>query len=270
MATYLDEILAHHRLQEPMSASERDSLAESVAGCASTRGFAASLRKGAAHRGVSVIAEIKRRSPAKGDLSTALDPVVLAREYAKGGASCLSVLTDSSYFGARPDDLELARKSCVLPVLRKDFVVSERDVYETRLMGADAMLLIVAALSDGELGEFHRLGIEIGLDVLVEVHDEEEVERAVLIDAKVIGVNQRDLQTFSVDPDRAIRVGEKIPKGVIRVAESGISTPADVGRLVASGFDAILVGEAFVCSDDPASMLGTFIEGATSLRGALS
>ena len=270
MATYLDEILAHHRLQEPMGANERDLLAKSVTDCAPTRGFAASLRNSVARQGVAVIAEIKRRSPSKGDLSLSVDPAVLALEYAKGGASCLSVLTDSLYFGARPGDLEKARGSGALPVLRKDFIVSERDVYETRLMGGDAMLLIVSALSDTELSDFHRLGMEIGLDVLVEIHDEKELERALLVDAKVIGVNQRDLRTFSVDPDRAIRVGARIPTGVIRVAESGISTPADVGRLVASGFDAILVGEAFVCADDPAFALRAFINGASSLRGSLN
>ena len=267
MATYLDEILDRHRMQEPMNPSERDAFVELVAGCAPTRGFADALGKAASSQGIAVIAEIKRRSPSRGDLSLALDPESLVRAYVRGGASCLSVLTDLDYFGGTPADLEQARASCSLPVLRKDFIVSERDVYETRLMSADAMLLIVSALSDVELSDFHRLAVAIGLDVIVEVHDEAELERALAVEVKVIGVNQRDLHTFSVDPERAVRVAAEIPEGVIRVAESGIAKPNDVGRLVSAGFDAILVGEALVCADDPAAMLAAFIDSATSPPG---
>ncbi|HUY05808.1 MAG TPA: indole-3-glycerol phosphate synthase TrpC [Acidimicrobiales bacterium] len=270
MATYLDEILAHHRLQEPMSAKERDSLAEAVFGCAPRRDFAGALRNGAIRQGIAVIAEIKRRSPSRGDLAPDLDPAHLAHQYARGGASCLSVLTDSSFFGGAPEDLKVARESCGLPVLRKDFVVTERDVYETRLIGADAMLLIVSALSDDELSNFHRLGIGIGLDVLVEVHDEAELGRALAIGALLIGVNQRDLNSFKVDPDRATRVGREIPEDVIRVAESGISSTEDIARLIDSGFSAVLIGEALVCADDPAGALRAFIQEARARRGILS
>lgn len=266
MVTYLDEILAQHRLQEPFRPGERSSLAASVENSASTRGFATSLRRDSIERGIAVIAEIKRRSPSKGDLSPMLDPAEIAQAYALGGASCLSVLTDSCFFGGSVEDLKRARTSCSLPVLRKDFIVSERDVYETRLMGADAMLLIVSALADEELGKFHRLGSEIGLDVLVEVHDEVELERALLVDARIIGVNQRDLHSFAVDPERAMRVGTQIPAGVLRIAESGISSVDDVASLVKAGFDAILVGEAFVCADDPATTLRTFVEEARSVH----
>ncbi len=266
MATYLDEILAHHRLQDAMSADERDHLTEAVTNCPPTRGFIDALRGGASRHGVAVIAEIKRRSPSRGDLLPDLDAKALARQYERGGATCLSVLTDSRYFGGSPADLFDARESCGLPVLRKDFIVSERDVYETRLMGADAMLLIIAALSEIELEGLHRTGVEIGLDVLVEVHDEDELEQALRLDARAIGVNQRDLHTFKVDRDRALQVGSKIPADVVRVAESGIANAGDVVRLIASGFDAILVGEAFVISTDPESLLREFIAGAAAFR----
>jgi indole-3-glycerol phosphate synthase len=199
-----------------------------------------------------VISEVKRRSPSRGDLSANLDPAALARSYADGGASCLSVLTDADYFGGSPDDLRKARRAVDLPVLRKDFTVSANDVADTRLMGADAVLLIVSALDDAELGDFHALAIELGLDVLVETHDEAEVERALAVGATLVGVNQRDLVTFEVDTDRAVRVAKSLPEGVVRVAESGVRGPADAARLRAAGYHAVLVGEALVLSGDPA------------------
>jgi indole-3-glycerol phosphate synthase len=215
-----------------------------------TRGFAAAL---AAADGLAVVAEVKKRSPSRGDLAPEAVPGVLAKAYADGGATCLSVLTDAEFFGGSPSDLGEARAATELPVLRKDFTVSERDVCDARLIGADAVLLIVAALSDEELGRFLALAGDVGLDALVEVHDEAEVERALAAGATLVGVNQRDLATFEVDTDRAVRVAAAIPGGVVKVAESGIRGPEDAARLAAAGYEAVLVGESLVTSDDPAA-----------------
>jgi len=202
-----------------------------------------------------VIAEVKRRSPSKGDLFPDLDPAALAREYAAGGAAALSVLTDTPHFGGSPEDLGAARAAVSIPVLRKDFTVSENDVADARLMGADAVLLIVAALDDDdELVHLHARALELGLDVLVETHDEAEVERALRCDALgVVGVNQRDLVTFAVDTSRAVRVAAAIPAGVVKVAESGVRGPDDARALAAAGYDAVLVGEHLVTSGDPSA-----------------
>ncbi len=200
--------------------------------------------------GLAVIAEVKRRSPSKGPLFPDLDPAALAHDYEQGGAACLSVLTDHDHFGGSPDDLQAARAACALPVLRKDFTVSTLDVCDARIMGADAVLLIVAALSDAELSRFHALARDLGLDVLVEIHDEAELERALAIDADLIGVNQRDLVTFEVDSERAVRMAPQMPAGVVRVAESGVRGPADAAALRAAGYHAVLVGESLVTAGD--------------------
>ena len=202
-----------------------------------------------------MIAEVKRRSPSKGDLAADLDPATLAQAYERGGATCLSVLTDVEFFGGSPADLQAARAATELPVLRKDFTVAPGDVCDARIMGADAVLLIAAALDDDELGELHTLAVDIGLDVLVEVHDEDELDRAVAIEASLIGVNQRDLVTFEVDHDRAVRVGGAIPDTAVRVAESGIRGPDDAAALAAAGFDAVLVGELLVTVGRPRDRL---------------
>ncbi len=198
-----------------------------------------------------MISEVKRRSPSKGDLNIGLDPRALAAAYESGGATCLSVLTDEEFFGGSPGDLEAARSAVSVPVLRKDFTVSALDVVDTRLMGADAVLLIVAALDDHELCDFHELAIEIGLDVLVEAHDEAEVERALAAGATLVGVNQRDLVTFKVDTERAVRVGGSLPDDVVRVAESGVAGADDARTLFEAGYQAVLVGESLVTSGDP-------------------
>lgn len=213
-----------------------------------TRGFEAAV---AAADGLSVISEVKRRSPSKGDLNAELDPAELACSYQAGGATCLSVLTDQDHFGGSPADLQAARDAVAIPVLRKDFTVSAHDVVDARLMGADCVLLIVAALDNAELADFHALAKQIGLDVLVETHDEAEVERALVADASLIGVNQRDLVTFEVDTDRAVRVASYLPDDAVKVAESGVQGPADASVLRAAGYDAVLVGEALVRSGDP-------------------
>jgi indole-3-glycerol phosphate synthase len=218
-----------------------------------TRGFRAALLDASARGEVAVVAEIKRRSPSKGALATDLDPSGMAWAYAAGGAAALSVLTDVEFFGGSADDLVSAREACALPVLRKDFTVATQDVYDARIMGADAVLLIVAALGDDELEHFHAAGTEVGLDVLVEVHDEREVERALRVGARLIGVNQRDLVSFEVDTDRAKRVAAALPDDVVRVAESGVGGPSDASRLSDAGYHAVLVGESVVTASDPAA-----------------
>jgi indole-3-glycerol phosphate synthase len=223
---------------------------------APTRGFIQRLRDDSLHQ-LAVIAEIKRRSPSKGVLREGVDASDLARTYESGSASCLSVLTDDVSFGGSVDDLLQARVATALPVLRKDFTVSELDVCDARIMGADCVLLIAAALSQPELVAFHQLAIEIGLDVLVETHDETEVERALLAGATMIGVNQRDLVTFQVDHERAVRMASVIPIGVIRVAESGVRDANDAQSLRDAGYDAVLVGESLVVSNDPASVIAS-------------
>jgi len=249
-ATYLDEILAAHRAAAARDDRKVASLAESARAAGPTRGFASAL--GGA--GFSVIAEIKRRSPSRGALASAdLDPALLAKSYEEGGAACLSVLTDVQFFAGSADDLARARAATDLPVLRKDFTVDERDVCDARLMSADAVLLIAAALTDDELSRFHELARELGLDALVEVHDEPELDRALAVGASLVGVNQRDLFTFEVDTDRAVRMAGRLPDTALRVAESGITGPDDAARLAAAGYDAVLVGESLVKAADPSA-----------------
>jgi indole-3-glycerol phosphate synthase len=252
MATYLDRILARHREVAASDDRPLDDLVRRAAAMPATRGFGAALRRGDL---LHVIAEIKRRSPSKGDLHADLDPAVMAKHYETGDASCLSVLTDAEFFGGSPDDLQAARRACSLPVLRKDFTVSARDVCDARLMGADCLLLIAAALAPGELVELHALAHDIGLDVLVEIHDEHELDVALAAQAELIGVNQRDLVTFAVDHERAVRMASAIPDGVVKVAESGVRGRADAASLHAAGYHAVLVGETLVTSADPTSAI---------------
>jgi len=247
VTTYLDRILAAHRAAASTDTRPLDGLARAAAEAAPTRGFRRAL---AAAEGLAVIAEVKRRSPSKGDLAPDLDPADLARAYESGGAACLSVLTDADFFGVSPADLTAARDAVALPVLRKDFTVAEADLYDARIMGADCVLLIAAALDDGELAAFHDLGRSLGLDVLVEIHDEAELDRALAVGADLVGVNQRDLVTFEVDTARAVRMAPRMPEGVVRVAESGIAGPDDARALRDAGYHAVLVGEHLVRSGD--------------------
>ena len=252
MATYLDKILAAHRAAARADGGGLPTLLAEAKACPPGRGFRAALLQ---HPGVAVIAEIKRRSPSKGALAPDLVPGVLAKVYETGGAACLSVLTDEEFFGGSALDLAEARAAVDLPVLRKDFTVCAVDVCAARIMGADALLLIVGALSAAELGELLSLARELQLDALVEAHDEREAETALAAGADMVGVNQRDLVTFEVDQERAVRVGASLPGHVVRVAESGIRTPDDVRRLADAGFDAVLVGEALVSAPDPGAAL---------------
>jgi indole-3-glycerol phosphate synthase len=246
MATYLDNIVAAHRAYPEPAVTDA-----TIAAAPAVRPFAAALSTGGLH----VIAEIKRRSPSMGDLNVDLDPAVMAKAYADGGASALSVLTDADYFGGSAGDIEAARAAVDLPVLRKDFTVCEGDVRAARAMGADAVLLIVAALADDELAALHNAAVALELGVLVEVHDETELERALAAGAVIVGVNQRDLRTFEVDHERALRMAAAIPEGVLRVAESGVRDALDAARLRDAGYDAVLVGQSVVTAGDPAEMV---------------
>jgi indole-3-glycerol phosphate synthase len=201
--------------------------------------------------GSSVIAEVKRRSPSKGDLADIPDPAVLAREYAAGGAAAISVLTERRRFGGSLDDLRAVRAAVDTPILRKDFIVTEYQLVEARAAGADLALLIVAALDDDTLRSLHDTARDLGLTVLVEVHDEPETERAVALGAELIGVNARNLKTLAVDNDTFGRLATLIPHDRVKVAESGIFGAQDVKRFVAEGARAVLVGEALVKDGDP-------------------
>ncbi|HXW33087.1 MAG TPA: indole-3-glycerol phosphate synthase TrpC [Acidimicrobiales bacterium] len=247
--TYLDAIMEAHRkaAESAPAGSDLERLREEALGLPRPRPFTAVLRGGST---LAVIAEIKRRSPSKGDLAIGLDPAEVAREYEAGGAACISVLTDGAFFSGSPDDLESARSACSVPVLRKDFTVCEADVVEARIMGADAVLLIVSALTDAELARFVELTTDLAMAALVEVHEEEELERALEAGAAVVGVNQRDLTTFEVDNERASRLADRIPPEVVAVAESGIGGAGDASRLADAGYDAVLVGETLVRSED--------------------
>jgi indole-3-glycerol phosphate synthase len=250
MATYLDKILAAHRASAAADRRDLDELVAEAGAQSPARGFAAAL---AGADGLAVIAEVKRASPSKGNLAVDLDPVALAGRYAEGGAACLSVLTDTEFFSGSPGDLRAARTAVGIPVLRKDFTVAPADVADARIMGADAVLLIVAALSPTELAELLALSARLAIDALVEVHDEAEAELALGAGATLIGVNQRDLVTFEVDTARAERVVKVLPETVVRVAESGIRGAGDAGRLAGAGFDAVLVGESLVTAPDPSA-----------------
>ena len=259
MGTYLDRILDAHRAAAAADHRDVDALLAEAHAVAAPRGFAQALTDAVVGNRLAVISEVKRRSPSKGDLFAGLDPAVLATQYATGGAACLSVLTDENFFGGSADDLRTARGAVSLPVLRKDFTVCLADIADAALMGADCVLLIAAALSADELGELHGAATSIGLDVLVEVHDEAELDIALGIGATLIGVNQRDLVTFEVDHARAVRMGAAMPADVVRVAESGIRGPDDAAALRAAGYHAVLVGESLVTSGDPAAAVAALV-----------
>jgi len=203
----------------------------------------------------AVIAEVKRASPSKGVIRQDFDPAAIARSYEKGGAACLSVLTDRDFFHGSEDFLQQARDACSLPVLRKDFVIDPYQVYEARVIGADCVLLIVAALTDAALLDLSLLAAELDLDVLCEVHDAEELERALALPVPLIGVNNRNLRTFHTSIDTSIELQQLMEYDRILVAESGIHTPQDVARLREAGINAFLVGEAFMRAADPGQEL---------------
>jgi indole-3-glycerol phosphate synthase len=208
---------------------------------------------------VKIIAEVKRASPSRGDLAAIPDPALQARRYEEGGASAISVLTEGRRFKGSLADLEAVKNAVSLPVLRKDFIATEYQVLEARAAGADLVLLIVAALEQDVLARLHALTRELGMTALVETHSAEEVDRAAELGAQLVGVNARDLSTFELDRDLFGRLVERIPAGVVRIAESAVLVPADVAHYRAAGADVVLVGEALV-TNDPVSTLHAFLE----------
>jgi indole-3-glycerol phosphate synthase len=255
MPTQLDQILSH-TLLTVMDRKQRVDLAtlERQAASHTPRGFVRGLRNAAA-RGPAVIAELKKASPSKGVLRLDYRPAAVAKTYAAVGAAAISVLTDEEFFKGSLDDLKVVSQAVTIPVLRKDFILDGYQIVEARAAGADAILLIVAAHTDADLRDLNATAQRWGLDVLCEVHDLEELKRAVDLGADAIGVNCRDLKTLQVDPRVHEQVVGAMPASVVRVAESGIRTPADLERLLKRGYDAFLIGEALMRQPDPAAML---------------
>lgn len=253
MTDILNRILAR-KTEELAERSARLPLAELAARATDmpeTRGFAAAIEAKMDAGLPAVIAEIKRASPSKGVIRPEFDPAAIARSYEAAGAACLSVLTDKDFFQGSEEFLQQARAACSLPVLRKDFVIDPYQVYEARAIGADCILLIVAALGDAALLELSLLAAELDLDVLCEVHDAEELERALALPVPLIGVNNRNLRTFQTSLDTSIELQQLMEYDRVLVSESGIHTPDDVARLQDAGINAFLVGEAFMRAADP-------------------
>ncbi|MEO6076853.1 MAG: indole-3-glycerol phosphate synthase TrpC [Dokdonella sp.] len=264
MPDILQKILAR-KAEEVAERKARVPLTElvaQIAGLPPTRGFAAWLESTISEGRAAVIAEVKKASPSQGVIRADFDPAAIARSYESGGASCLSVLTDADFFQGSEAFLQQARAACRLPVLRKDFTIDPYQVYEARAIGADAILLIVAALDDSKLLEMALIAADLDLDVLIEVHDEAELERALEIPAQLIGVNNRNLRTFEVSLETTLRLLDQFPSDRLLVAESGIHARADVERLRTAGVNAFLVGEAFMRSADPGVQLAKLFQGA--------
>ena len=215
------------------------------------RGFEAALRRRVAEGRPAVIAEIKRASPSMGLIRPDFDPARIAKSYAANGAACLSVLTDREFFGGSREDLQAARAACALPVLRKDFIVDPYQVFEARSWGADCILLIVGAMPDDGLAELEKIAHDIGLDVLVECHDAQQLERALRLETALVGINNRNLKTFDIRLETTLELVSRIPPRRLLITESGVSTPADVARLRGANVSAYLVGSAFMAASDP-------------------
>jgi len=232
-----------------------DALKQRIEGQSPVRGFVKAINDRIARDEPAVIAEVKKASPSKGVLREPFDPVAIAKSYEAGGACCLSVLTDEDFFQGSEAALVTARAACELPVIRKDFIIDPYQVYEARAMGADCILLIVAALNDEQLRSLYDLSIELGMDVLVEVHDAEELTRALSLKPMLLGINNRDLRTFDVSLDTTLALLKDIPAGTSVVTESGILEGSHVRQMQAAKVMAFLVGEAFMRAPDPGAAL---------------
>ena len=266
MIAALVDILAATRQRVHTAKRTADTRAlERLAESHAPRGFRSSLEQKAS-AGVAVIAEIKKASPSRGMIRGTLHVAPLASELERAGAAALSVLTEEKFFQGCLSDLAEASAAARLPCLRKDFIVDEFQLLEARANGADAVLLIVAALEDSEFLSLHRRSRELGLDALCEVHDENELGRALKMGAEIIGVNNRDLRTFGVDLQTAERLAPLLPAGVLRVAESGIQSGADIRRLRACGYEALLVGESLMRASDPGEELVRMLAEARAVR----
>ncbi len=257
MADILTRIL-ERKAEEVADRRMKRSLADVKARAADalpTRGFTRALRERLARNEAAVIAEIKKASPSKGVIRPDFRPAEIAASYAQGGAACLSVLTDIDFFQGNDEYLQQARMACALPVLRKDFTVDAYQIHESRVLGADCILLIVGALGVDQLQHYAGLAAEIGLDVLIESHDGDELTRALGTASPLIGINNRDLRDFSVSLDTTLNLRDRIGAERILITESGIHAPADVEKMRAGGVHAFLVGEAFMRADDPGAEL---------------
>jgi len=250
LATKAGEIAAAKRARPP---NETETAARAMP---PPRDFEGALRAQVTAGRPAVIAEIKKASPSRGVLRAQFDPPAIAMSYAAGGATCLSVLTDREYFQGAPEYLTAAREACALPVLRKDFIVDPYQIAESRAMGADAILLIVAALDDGQLASLHANARELGMAVLVEVHDARELERAAALRPPLIGINNRNLRTFETSLSTTVDLLPRVPAGTLVVTESGILGRSDVAMMRAQGVHAFLVGEAFMRAENPGEALG--------------
>lgn len=255
--TILKKILARKQQEivERSSVKPIAQLLEQIASASAPRGFATALEAKLAVGQSAVIAEIKKASPSKGVIREDFDPAAIAKSYAKGGAACLSVLTDVDFFQGADRYLTMARAACDLPVIRKDFIVDPYQIYEARAMGADCILLIVSALNEEQLYQLHEVAITMGMDVLIEVHDVAELNTALKLDNPMVGINNRNLHSFDVSLDNTFQLLEHIPKGKIVITESGIDHRDDVVAMRENNVNAFLVGEAFMRSDEPGERL---------------
>jgi indole-3-glycerol phosphate synthase len=260
---YLPEIMAHTRsvVAERKASADHKAL-EAAAASHVPRGFAKAIRAKASADGIAVIGELKKASPSKGLIRNAFNAAELAPMLESAGAAVLSVLTDEKFFQGSLENLRRASAAVKIPCLRKDFMMDCFQVLEARANGADAILLIVAALTDAELRTLRNAARAMELDVLCEVHDSEELDRALCLDCECVGVNSRDLKTFEVSLDRACELAAKLPKSAVRVAESGIHTPADMKRLRSAGYDAFLIGESLMRQQHPGEALRHLLEEA--------
>jgi indole-3-glycerol phosphate synthase len=262
MSDILDKIVAVKR-QEVAAAVKRkplDDVRRDAESRVLTRDFVGAMRAKIAAGQPAVIAEIKKASPSKGVLRADFIPADIAQSYAENGAACLSVLTDQQFFQGSVDYLKQARASCGLPVLRKDFIVDAYQVYESRVMGADCILLIAACLDDAQMKDFEAQAMALDMAVLVEVHDAAELERALKLRTPLVGINNRNLKTFEVSLDTTLGLLDKVPADRLLVTESGIMTPQDVQRMRAAKVNAFLVGEAFMRAEDPGAALAQLFE----------
>ena len=257
LPTILENIVArkYEEVKENRARISLDELQRLAASADAPRGFAQALRDRAAARKPAVIAEIKKASPSKGVIRENFNPAEIAASYQQGGATCLSVLTDIDYFQGSPEYLKQARAACSLPVIRKDFLVDPYQVVEARAMAADCILLIVASLEDGQMAELNAAAVELGMDVLVEVHDAAELDRALRLDTPLVGVNNRNLHNFEVSLNTTLELLPQIPADRLAVTESGILTRADVELMLDNSIYSFLVGEAFMRVEDPGAEL---------------